>query len=858
MKRNVGIPLLMIFLLTFNVFATVSIPVLAESGPATDIIEFRRVPVDLAAQALKAGEIDYYIFGLRPAQAEALKGDPDVVVYYAPAAMVSIILNPAPAPKGSLNPFSIREVRFALNYLIDRDYVVNQIYKGFAAPMVTFLSQYDPDYVTIYDIIAKYDFKYDPVTAAAIIDKALTKAGASKVEGKWYYNGSPIVINFIIRIEDERREIGDMLASALESVGFTVNRLYMAFGQAIPIVYGTDPAELQWHLYTEGWGKSVPEKYDYSTISQFGAPWYGWMPGWQEAGYWQYENSTIDELGKKIYMGIFNSKNERDELYRKATEMIIQESVRIWVATRLEVHPAKKEVSGLTEDVGTGLRSPLNPREVYIPGKTTVKIGHLWIHTESSAWNPIGGHDDVYSVDMWRAIHDPFMWRHPFSGAPIPFRWNYKVTTAGPTGSLPVPEDAIIWDAVSDTWKTVGKGVTAKSKVVFDLSKYVGSKWHNGQPITWADVLYAIYQAFEIAYDPVKSSIESSIAATLSETLKLFKGFRIVDEKYLEVYVDYWHFSDDYIAEYAVIPGGHYPWELLAAMYKVVFEDKAAMYSRSASKSYGVPWLSVNLKLHAELVKTALEKMKFSDYEKIFNVRGKAYATETEFEARRAADVAWFNDKGHLVISDGPFYLNIFDPIAQYAQLKAFRDPSYPFSKGDWFFGKPEPPKVVSMGVPLVVPGGAASIIIEVQGPPPLGVKYLIKNPITGDIVSLGDAEALTASKFVIRMSPTFTEALEPGLYELIIATYSEQVAFVGTSKTYFDVFNVRPLESTFRDVGTALSQEIAKVSSALDSLAQSLSTLSAQASNVLMMLIVVAVLVIVGIVVSSISLRRR
>ncbi|MEM2725173.1 MAG: ABC transporter substrate-binding protein, partial [Candidatus Nezhaarchaeales archaeon] len=295
MKRNVGIPLLMIFLLTFNVFATVSIPVLAESGPATDIIEFRRVPVDLAAQALKAGEIDYYIFGLRPAQAEALKGDPDVVVYYAPAAMVSIILNPAPAPKGSLNPFSIREVRFALNYLIDRDYVVNQIYKGFAAPMVTFLSQYDPDYVTIYDIIAKYDFKYDPVTAAAIIDKALTKAGASKVEGKWYYNGSPIVINFIIRIEDERREIGDMLASALESVGFTVNRLYMAFGQAIPIVYGTDPAELQWHLYTEGWGKSVPEKYDYSTISQFGAPWYGWMPGWQEAGYWQYENSTIDE-----------------------------------------------------------------------------------------------------------------------------------------------------------------------------------------------------------------------------------------------------------------------------------------------------------------------------------------------------------------------------------------------------------------------------------------------------------------------------------------------------------------------------------------------------------------------------------
>lgn len=299
--------------------------VLAEQGPATDVMEFKRVPVDLAAQALKAGDIDYYIFGLRPAQAEALKGDPDIVLYYAPAGLVDIVLNPAPAKEGGLNPLSIREVRLALNYLVDRDYIVNQIYKGFAAPMVTFLSSYDPDFVTIYDIVAKYDFKYDPVTANNMITQALTKAGATKVGGKWYYGGKPIVLNFIIRIEDERREIGDAFASALESMGFTVNRLYMAFGQAIPIVYGTDPAEHQWDLYTEGWGKGAPEKYDYSTINQFGAPWAGYMPGWQESGYWQYQNATIDDLGKKIFMGNFTSKEERDRLYRTATEMIFQD-----------------------------------------------------------------------------------------------------------------------------------------------------------------------------------------------------------------------------------------------------------------------------------------------------------------------------------------------------------------------------------------------------------------------------------------------------------------------------------------------------------------------------------------------------
>lgn len=854
----VGFLTMLIFLNLSISMSSMTTLVSAASGPATEIIEFKRVPVDLAAQALKAGEIDYYIFGLRPAQAEALKGEPDIVLYYAPAGLVDIVLNPAPAPRGELNPLSIREVRLALNYLMDRDYVVNQIYKGFAAPMVTFLSSYDPDFITVYDIVARYDFKYDPVTAAAIIDRAMTRAGATKVDGKWYYNGKPVTLNFIIRIEDERREIGDTFASALESLGFTINRLYMAFGQAIPIIYGTDPAEFQWHLYTEGWGKGALEKYDYSTINQMGAPWYGYMPGWQEAGYWQYENSTIDNIGKRIFMGNFTSKEERDNLYRAATEMIIQESIRIWAATRLEIYPARKEVSGLTEDLGTGLRAPFNPREVFISGKDTVKVGHLWVHTAASTWNPtVGGHQDVYSIDVWRAVYDPFLWRHPFSGMPIPFRWDYEVRTAGPVGALPVPEDAVIWNAVTDTWEPVGSGVTAKSKVTFDLSKYVGSKWHNNQPITWADVLFAIYQAFEIAYDPEKGAVESSISAILSEQLKPFKGFRIVGNS-LEVYLDYWHFSDDYIADYAVISGGHYPWEILAAMDIVVFKDKAAMYSNSAAESFGVPWLSVNLREHAVLVNSALDRIVFSDYQKVFTIKDKVYATSAELESRKSADHAWFNEKGHLVISDGPFYLNIFDAEAQYAQLKAFRDPTYPFAKGDWFYGKATPPTIMGLGIPTVIPGGAASIIIDMSGPTPLGVKYLIRDPATGTIVDIGEAEALTATKFIIRLLPSFTERLEPGLYELTVAAYSEQVAFVSTSKVYFDVFNILPLESAFKSIGAALSQEIASVSGKIDALTQSLSGVSTQIGNLTAVMMVIAILVVINTIVMVLGILRK
>ncbi|MBS7646751.1 MAG: ABC transporter substrate-binding protein [Candidatus Bathyarchaeia archaeon] len=842
----------LILLFAAVAFSASTAPVYA-TGPATDTLIFKSVPVDLAGEALKAGDIDYYIFGLRPAQAEALKGLPEISLYYAPAGLVDVILNPAPAPSGELNPFSIREVRFALNYLMDRDYIVNQIYKGFASPMVTFLSTYDPDFATIYDIVAKYDFKYDPTTAAAIINSALTRAGATKQEGKWYYGGKPITLNFVIRIEDERRDIGDTLASALESMGFTVNRQYMPFGQAIRLIYGTDPKDLKWHLYTEGWGKSALDKYDSATINQFGCPWYTWMPGWRESGYWQYENSTLDDLGKRILMGNFTSKAERDSLYRRATEMIIQESVRIWAATRLEIHPARTEVKGITNDLGTGLRSPMTVREVYIPGKTEVKVGHRWIWTEASVWNPIAGHDDVYSSDMWAAVHDPFVWRHPFSGEPIPFRWDYTVTTAGPNGKLDVPSDAFLWNATKDEWVAVGSGVKATSKVMFDLSKYIGTKWHHNQAITWADILFSIYQHYELAFDPEKSELESSTSALLAETLPLIKGLRIVDNT-LEVYLDYWHFDVNYIADYADLiggtpPMGNYPWEVLAGMDQVVFVEGTAAYSESAAEARGVPWLSVALNSHAQMVKDAIANFASTNFfpANVFNVTGTMYATADDAQVRYAAAIQWFTQKGHLVISDGPFYLESFDPAGQSAVLKAFRDPTYPFSKGDWYYGLPTPPEIIRTGVPTVVTGSPASFVVDLSGIPPLYVKYLIKDPITGEILAVGNAESVTATRFVIELSEDFTSKLQPGLYELTIAAYSEEVAFVTTTKVFFDVLSFPEIpEVNLQPVLDAINQLSGQLTSSITSLNNAVSSLTATVNTLTIVVAILAVLTVI------------
>ncbi|MEM3872637.1 MAG: ABC transporter substrate-binding protein [Nitrososphaeria archaeon] len=797
-KRILAIAVLLTFALTFFTIITPSVFAQTKTGPASDAIIFKRVPLDVVPEALKAGDIDYYIFGLRPSQAIALRTIPGIDLYYAPAGLVDIILNPAPYDGDKLNPLSIKEVRFALNYILNRDYVVNEIYKGFASPMITFLSSYDPDFVTIYDIVAKYEFGYNPELANSLVTAALTKAGASKVGGKWTYKGQPISFNFIIRIEDERREIGDAFASELEKLGFTVNRQYMPFAQAIDIVYGTDPKEHQWDLYTEGWGKSAPDKYEFGTINQMGAPWFGYMPGWTEPTFWNYQNSTIDNLGQKIYNGQFKSKSERDQLYRKTTEMIIQESIRIWAATRLDIHPAKSEVKGLTNDLGTGLRSPLTTREAYITGKSTLTIGNLWVHTATSVWNPFGGHQDVYSVDIWRAVSDPFIWNHPFSGLPQPFRAQYTVKTAGPDGKLDVPSDAFMWDATSQSWKTVGSGVKATSMVTLDFSKYIGGKWHDGTTITWADLLWGIYAWYDLAYNPTKASLEGALASQIKAIIEPVKGYRINGNN-LEVYLDYWHFDPNYIASFAIpfysFPSLHYPWVVGAAMDDVVFNKKAASYSQATSRARNVPWLSMVLKDHASMVADSLTSLKSSGFfpSNVFTVGGKSYATSGEVAARIDSALNWFNTYGHLVISDGPFYLYKYDPAAQYAEIRAFRDPTYPFSPGKWYYGKPETPQIKSVNVPTVLQGQAAKVEVELQGPTPLGVIYLIKDTRTGAIMGSGSGTAVSPTRFSIELSPDFTSKLSVGVYELTIAGFSEQVAFVTSEKRYFDVMKTIP-----------------------------------------------------------------
>ncbi|HYO29234.1 MAG TPA: ABC transporter substrate-binding protein [Thermomicrobiales bacterium] len=752
-------------------------------GPAADRLIFSSFNVDQAPLEIRNDRMDLYLYGLKTAGARDVAETPEGVrLIQAPASTLSIVLNPAPPREGELNPFALKPIRQAMQFLIDRDFIANDIYQGNALPMLSHVSPLDYDELTVFDTLRQADIRHDPEFARTTIAAEMTAAGASQENGVWAFQGRPAAIKMVIRVEDERRDIGDLIRAALESAGFLVQPVYQPFGPATLAVYASDPLTFQWHVYTEGWGRSSADRYDFGTINQMYAPWLGNMPGWLETGFWQYEQPELDAIGQRLYRGEFVSKDERDDLYRQMTGMGIDESVRLWLATAIQNFPVRDAVENLTEDVVGGPKSPLSLREATVAGSPELRVGHLWVWTDRTTWNPVGGFGDVYSSDIYKNLVDPPILSHPFTGLPIAFRADFAVETAGPEGTLPVPEDAVLWDAAGDRWVPVGAGIEAVSKVVYDYARYFGTPFHHRQPISPADLVYSIAQAFELAYDGEKLQIETALGVTARPFLDTFRGFKLNSDDTLEVYVDFWHFEEAYIASYASAGGLSTPWEMLFAMDDVVFGQRRAAYSDTAAARFGVPWLSLVTESDARLVERTLRGFASDRVVPpgVFEMAGRTLVSPDDAVARYEAARAWFDDTGMLVVSNGPFVLSRYDPPAQFAELQAFREEGYPFKPGDWSFGPP-PGLTVRAEPPVALLGEPLSLPVSVDGPGTLALRYALVDPAAaadGRLVASGEATG-EAGQFNVSIGPDVTAVMFPGIYHLYLLASSDEIARV-------------------------------------------------------------------------------
>src|SRR5690349_9036830 len=135
--------------------------------------------------------------------------------------------------------------------------------------MQTNVSPLDYDQLTIFQTVSAANIRYDAEYARQLIAQEMQNAGATLANKIWTFNGNPIIIKIITRVEDERRDIGDTIRAALEGAGFQTQPLYQQFGPATLAVYASDPKIFGWHVYTEGWGRGAPVRYDDGGVNSF-------------------------------------------------------------------------------------------------------------------------------------------------------------------------------------------------------------------------------------------------------------------------------------------------------------------------------------------------------------------------------------------------------------------------------------------------------------------------------------------------------------------------------------------------------------------------------------------------------------
>jgi len=699
----------------------------AVKGPISDIVYFNvRMKEEIALKDTAEGMTDIFmwgvsgptIFGLDQVTREKLE------LYPVPSGSWSLLMNPVPneAPytvevggKEVFNAFAIKDIRFAMNFLINRQFAVDEILGGAGFPAYTMATQGQPGTYRYNLLATKFGFTAEGNETLAIeeITKAMEAAAAlpqnsgkliKKTDGFWYFNDEPVTIKFIIRVDDPngRLILGEYVSNQIEKAGIKVEKLLWDRSRAGITVYGgSDPKDLVWQMYTEGWGAGATRAFWEHIVAQMYAPWYGYMPGNQVEGFWNYAQDEIDEVTLKAFTGNFLTEEEYWELALRGLELGLEEAVRIYVANQEDFYTANK--SRFVDRFAYGLGDGLNEWSI----KTAqTHDGVLFVTLFSAmgslfmdAWDPIGtnGFSSVYSNAIAGNLYDPSMFESPASAIQTPLRAiplevDTKVMRdedGEVVGAFEVPSNAINFDPESKSWVEVGEGHKAMSMATYS---FTFGNFHHGQPTTIADFMYAHGFVNEWTTKNSEDDLryEQGYASKLKDAQDTLIGWVVHPDNTITVYFNYnFPASKERVAGWAA-PGISVSasgqavgcaWEIIEALALLVTEGSQSGTTYAITRDPAVTEVDVLSPSCVRDVKAKLNDMINSKHIPDYI---KGYVTEEEALARYRAAISFIDRYGHAYISNGPFYLSKFDTSSNFAELRAFRDPTYPYEKTYW------------------------------------------------------------------------------------------------------------------------------------------------------------------------------
>ncbi|GER78582.1 ABC transporter substrate-binding protein [Candidatus Denitrolinea symbiosum] len=766
-------------------------------GGWLDEIVMSVVSGDSAVTQLKAGAIDIYANGRSSADLPAIK-EAGLSYSSSNGLYYDMIYNPGVCsdPK-MLNPFSNRKIREATNWLYDRNYINQEVYAGGGLVKFFAIQTNGPDYAELADVAraleAKYAYNFDK--AKEVIKTEMEGMGATLgADGKWEYEGAPVTIILLTRPDSDgtRKPIGDYVAAQFEAVGFKVDHQYKNAAEASPLWIQSEPTDCLWHSYTAAWSSIAISRDEKNMFQQMylNTSVQG-MPVFLA----NVSDPEFQKVGDDLNNGKFTTLAERHDMFAKAMELSLQDSLQVFLIDGKNYTPYNTNVQ-VTSDLAAGVESAqLYPFTLRFKGQEGGQLKWATQNMFADPWNQIGGSNWTFDQGAQRATASAGFMADPYTGLAWPLRAEKAEITVldslPPTNKtldwvtlstapeIQVPADAWAdWDAKTQTFIPAGEGVTSqmKSVVYYPADLYSTVKWHDGSNFSAADVVMALILTFDRA-KPDSAIYDEAAVPVFESFMSYFKGVKIVSTEPLvvEYYADLTQPDAENMAT-SLWPNygfGEASWDVIALGNLAEAAGELA-YSSDKSGAKEVEWTSFVGGPSLEILKKHLDQAETDKYVPYAPTMSQ-YVTADEAAARYANLQKWYADHGHFIVGTGPYYLDKAFLTEKTLTLKRYE--GYPDLAERWSgFGEPMLAEAELDGAGQVKIGEEAAFDVYItynDQPYPQAdikqVKFLLYNA-KNEVVLVGEAQAVADGQYQVILPADVTAKLEAGSNKLEVA----------------------------------------------------------------------------------------
>ena len=296
-------------------------PDLEPVGPAcVSTAIFRVIPeASTRVAALLAGEVDI-IAAVPPSLVETLAQTPGIQVKSAPGTQPKWMEMNVTEP-----PFDDLRVRQALNYAVDKQLIIDEIFGGRAVALPGPLSPFN-NYVNK----SLEPYPYDPDKALSLLAEA--GYSDSDEDGILDKNGEPFA--FTMDTLEIQRELAQVVAGLFREIGIDASVRVWDYGVVKPQLLNCERT-----AFLDDWGDSA-----FDPVGHFEAKWHSLVEGapYGRGNFSCYSNERVDEL---IEPGETTADtNERQTIYDEAQQIVYDDAPAVFLILPEEAEAASDRV----------------------------------------------------------------------------------------------------------------------------------------------------------------------------------------------------------------------------------------------------------------------------------------------------------------------------------------------------------------------------------------------------------------------------------------------------------------------------------------------------------------------------------